>query len=631
MAEPTWTFAPNGEGEEHGFHNPGVETFKGNLERYLAREVIQNSLDAVNDTAKPVQVSFDLREIKAIDIPGIDELAAAFQRCADFWSKDKRAKEFFERAYQITQQDTIPCLRLRDSNTKGVAGEDSERDKGWYTLVRCSGASTKGGGEGGSFGLGKHATFAASRLRTVFYSTRTDNDDVAFQGVARLVTHDAGKVRRQPTGYLGGPGGRSLRKKGEIPSKFKRTDSGTDVNVLGYHADADWEEQFTFSVLENFWPAIHRGALTVTVSDLVIDSRSLPTLLQQYSTAHSDFTAHLFHRAYTEAAATATTLELPNLKEATVRLLVGDQNTPNQIAMVRNTGMVIYHRRVRGRVPCFGVFECRNPVGARLLRNMEPPRHDDWDGDLPEKGENRHLKREVDNFILDCVKALAPVSNEDTLAIPDLNKYLPDDGGTPEDGFEGPPAEGEGTVESFNRTPKAQKLPVSSSRPLPPTQRGGATSGDGDEGAGGSDSGDKGGEQNDGTGGDKGSEGGGGDGDGTAGGDDGCTPVQVQSRAFLRDPATGVYALTVHPPTPRPTGEVYLRVSAVGDDSLTSQVRIAAARLTTNNRRVAVHAPNRLGPVQFAKSGPLRLEVTLAAPRRLSLQVTADEVPDEDE
>ena len=37
----TWTFAPNGGGEEHGYHNPGVETFKGDIERYLARETIQ--------------------------------------------------------------------------------------------------------------------------------------------------------------------------------------------------------------------------------------------------------------------------------------------------------------------------------------------------------------------------------------------------------------------------------------------------------------------------------------------------------------------------------------------------------------------------------------------------------------
>ena len=168
---------------------------------------------------------------------------------------------------------------------------------------------------------------------------------------------------------------------------------------------------------------------------------------------------------------------------------------------------------------------------------------------------------------------------------------------------------------------------MSSSRPLPATQQGGATTGEGDTGTAGDDSGDEGGDPNDGDGGDKGSKGGG-EGEGVPGGNDGCTPVDVQCRAFLRDAVAGVYALTVHPPIPRPTGEVYLRVSAVGDDSLSTLVRVASARLSSNNRRVGVQAQNRIGPVQFARTGPLRLEVTLAEPRRLSLQVTAEEVPD---
>lgn len=75
MSEPTWTFAPNGNGEEHGFHNPGVETFKDNLERYLAREAIQNCIDARHDKSKAVSVTFELLNIKRDEIPGMNELA----------------------------------------------------------------------------------------------------------------------------------------------------------------------------------------------------------------------------------------------------------------------------------------------------------------------------------------------------------------------------------------------------------------------------------------------------------------------------------------------------------------------------------------------------------------------------
>jgi hypothetical protein len=41
-----WTFARNDGGRDGGFHDAGVETFRGDFDRYLARELIQNSLDA---------------------------------------------------------------------------------------------------------------------------------------------------------------------------------------------------------------------------------------------------------------------------------------------------------------------------------------------------------------------------------------------------------------------------------------------------------------------------------------------------------------------------------------------------------------------------------------------------------
>ena len=81
-----WTFAPKGDGEEHGFHDPGVETFKGNLERYLAREAIQNSVDARSDASKPVRASIDLLTFDRDAVPGMDDLADTFSRCASFWT-----------------------------------------------------------------------------------------------------------------------------------------------------------------------------------------------------------------------------------------------------------------------------------------------------------------------------------------------------------------------------------------------------------------------------------------------------------------------------------------------------------------------------------------------------------------
>ena len=43
----------------------------------------------------------------------------------------------------------------------------------WHRLVKMTGQSAKNSNTaGGSYGIGKHAPFAVSGLRTIFYSTR---------------------------------------------------------------------------------------------------------------------------------------------------------------------------------------------------------------------------------------------------------------------------------------------------------------------------------------------------------------------------------------------------------------------------------------------------------------------------
>ena len=53
-----WFFPSRGYGELEGFSNPGLEMFKGEPIRAMAREVCQNSLDAKKDNEKPLRLEF---------------------------------------------------------------------------------------------------------------------------------------------------------------------------------------------------------------------------------------------------------------------------------------------------------------------------------------------------------------------------------------------------------------------------------------------------------------------------------------------------------------------------------------------------------------------------------------------
>ena len=118
---------------------------------------------------------------------------------------------------------------------------------------------------------------------------------------------------------------------------------------------------------------------------------------------------------------------MPTLKDVAVHLLAGNPDLPKKVAMVRKTGMVIYQKMFRSVLPFCGVFLCRNDAGNVILREMEPPRHDDWDQDHPEKGSHRKTADEFSGYIRDCIKELAPVDNQKVLTIPELSQYLPDD------------------------------------------------------------------------------------------------------------------------------------------------------------------------------------------------------------
>ena len=225
-------------------------------------------------------------------------------------------------------------------------------------------------------------------MRTVIYSTVTKDRGVAFQGVARLVSHEHAKGgTAQHVGYLGDKKGASIRDKKLIPSSFGRSKPGTDVIILGYNAEDTWKDDLIASVLEYFWPAIHLGDLEVEVAGTKITRTNLSKLLGEYSTK-GELTAHHYYRAFTDKAATQFEEKLSTLGKVSVHLLAGE-GLPKKVAMVRKTGMVIYHQSFRALVPFCGVFFCRNKHGNEILRDMEPPRHDAWDQNHPEKNAHR--------------------------------------------------------------------------------------------------------------------------------------------------------------------------------------------------------------------------------------------------
>jgi hypothetical protein len=422
-AELGWNFPSTGGGEEHGFADSQLEHFQGDHEKYIAREAIQNAVDARLDNSMPVKVVFEKLDVPVKSLPGNGEMLDRLKRCVKFVAKQPKAEEFFGQAIDLLEGKSLSVLKISDYNTNGLTGSDDDRDGNWYRLVKATGTSSPKGVAGGSFGIGKGAPIAASSLRTVFYSSVNELGESVFQGKARLVSHyDDEHDVRQGVGFYGIKGFRSVRDPGLIPPFFKRDERGTDIFVVGYSAGKEWKEKLIKSVLENFWLAILHGDLEVVIKDdaeMTITKDNLKACLEEYDAEDA--------RNYYEAATNWSQkfeVDLKHLGKVTLSVRKQD-GFPSKIMMARQPKMMVQEKAYRVlREPFSGVLLCADDRGNTLLRDLEPPAHDKWDKDRAKNG--WAALTELDAFIKEKLKSMGESVTSEPQDIPGLDRYLPD-------------------------------------------------------------------------------------------------------------------------------------------------------------------------------------------------------------
>lgn len=424
MNEPKWEFAPTGGGVEDGFSDAFIEAFTGDVDRSLAREIIQNGLDARLDDTKPVTIEFQRIEINNSEVPGKDQIQTIFEKCLDYYKDDKKVKKFFSKAIELITVEKVNILKISDFNTIGLRGEDDDKNGEWYCLVKAQGASSKQEEKLGSFGIGKGAPFAASAFHMVFYSTINDKNENVFQGQARLVSHLDDEVKRG-SGSFGLKNQRSIRDKDLIPELFKRKERGTDINVIGYLGkENEWKEILIKSVLENFWAAILNKDLEIIIGNNKINFDTLEDTLIKYCGYNDPNSPYYYYSTFNKPTKYFETA-LKTIGTCKLYILL-QEKAPKKIALMRNR-MLVKEKPFRSPKPYIGVFICEDKQGNNILRDMEPPTHNDWEPKRIEKG--TIVIKEIENWIRECLRELNTSEETDTSAIPGLEKYfqLPED------------------------------------------------------------------------------------------------------------------------------------------------------------------------------------------------------------
>lgn len=581
MSEHIGWHHPTDESDQwDGFNEPGIEHFAGSPIQHLAREVIQNALDAREKDADMVEVRIQVHHVDVSNIPHLVELKTNLKSCHDAAPKEStKAASFFKEALSELNRPKITVLEISDYHTSGMRGP-SENGTPFYAFMKAKGQSRKDTETAaGSFGIGKFAPYAVSKIRTIFISTVYQEDSGGYtqltQGKAILMSHDVDGNRKQGVGFWG------VREKcrpvsgvsQDFPVWVQRANSeaelptskGSKLSVLGFDAIPNWQEYLAVSVAENFFAAISDGKLRVEVNgnhtldqttihaffendDIRAKIENLKDEPDQFDNSKNYLAAH---RGAVDVITEES--EQRDLGLCKIKILIGE-NLPKRVCALRN-GMFITDnlnrlKRFSDFKDFVAVFHCQSTKGNELLRAMEPPRHNDFEparlSTNEDKKRGKKALEDLANWVKEMLKKHAKDPVSEVTEIDELKDYFGDEG----DG-----ESGKGT-EEINPYGKI----IIRAKPIRTKAKVGEKVPDGDDGGDGIGGEGGGGETGAGGGDDLGGQG---DGEGGDGGGSQKIMVEINNvRAILSGNKTRKIAFT-----PVKSGKLILHVKESGADS----------------------------------------------------------------
>ncbi|MBW9151460.1 hypothetical protein [Clostridium estertheticum] len=435
MSNIGWNFPLNNYGQFDGINDAGIETFSGRAIEALAKEIIQNSLDAkVTECKEPVIVSFECLKIERNEFPGVEAFKTNLEACKKISIDNDKALGVFNGALSLLQNEQMSILKISDYNTTGLTGSDKEYGGNFNNLTKSVGVSNKDGLAGGSFGIGKHATFSCSKLRTVIYSTNDIDGKYAMQGVSKLVSHKNGNDQMtRGTGYFGVIDKNTpIVSSSSVSDIFKRKEVGTDIIICGFEEEEGWQENIQKSVLENFLVAIMNEKLVVRINGIEINHLNLLDIINTIAVEDPTFIALKYYKALTTKEDKVSKFVFKDnfnmMGEIEFHLLLG-KNFPKIVSFVRSTGMKILDKnRYRIALQFVGVVLVNGVEINTFLRLIETPSHDDFQP-------NRHVnpkeaKKKLDKlytWIKVCIKSLIQEDDTEQLDAEGISQFLPGD------------------------------------------------------------------------------------------------------------------------------------------------------------------------------------------------------------
>lgn len=430
---------------------PGIEesTFNKVLERFydlgisgLVRENIQNSLDGkIPGETEPVIVTIKTGKVNKNDIPGLDNIK---ERIECLVGHNSYTKETIEHMQNKMNQDEVDYISFEDYNTKGLRGAKNGQsyrpEDTWGIYAYNKGVhseeedSTLEKSRGGSHGIGKIASNAASELHMMYFANCDDEGDKHLGGTVQLIEHKYKDKYYRSTGYftdikkIENNEERFYPYENTFSEIFKKDTRGLKIIIPFLREQFNNEVDIIKSICDSFFIAILENKLEVIVNDKNINSKTIKKYIenkkyyiQDVSEMKEEFTP-LYLSTYTKKKPMQVTIEDTKEKYNFNLYFNYDESIPKgRVAIIRTIGMKIEDKKVKGNVnkPFNAVLIPDSTKEDAFLKSLENESHTQLSF---EHIKDQNLQKNAKRFINNISKVMAKIIEDE------IKKSNPTDG-----------------------------------------------------------------------------------------------------------------------------------------------------------------------------------------------------------
>lgn len=430
---------------------PGIEesTFNKVLERFydlgisgLVRENIQNSLDGkIPGETKPVIVTIKTGKVKKNDIPGLDNIK---ERIECLVGHNSYTKETIEHMQNKMNQEEVDYISFEDYNTKGLKGAKNGQsyrpEDTWGIYAYNKGVhseeedSTLEKSRGGSHGIGKIASNAASELHMMYFANCDEEGNKHLGGTVQLVEHKYKDKYYRSTGYFTDIKKIENHEERFYPYEnifseiFKKDTRGLKIIIPFLREQFNNEVDIIKSICDSFLIAILENKLEVIVNDKNINSKTIKKYIenkkyyvQDVAEMKEEFTP-LYLSTYMKKKPMQITIEDIKEKYNFNLYFNYDESIPKgRVAIIRTIGMKIEDKKVKGNVnkPFNAILIPDSTKEDAFLKSLENESHTQLSF---EHIKDQKLQRNAKRFINNISKVMAKIIEDE------IKKSNPTDG-----------------------------------------------------------------------------------------------------------------------------------------------------------------------------------------------------------